>query len=204
MFRDLLTVVVLIALPGVVVLGGGYPSAPADALIFPLGVAGTEYSQLEEGVSGGTLYVAVKNDPKSWNGIIAAETSTGWVTNRMHRGLLSYDPIGGGAVLDFAKSRELSEDNLVLTFRLREGIMWSDGAPITADDVLFTFNDLILNEDVACSTRDALTLPDGAFPVCEKVARESVPSTASASISLPARPCGRCCCPALWPSPSPL
>jgi peptide/nickel transport system substrate-binding protein len=179
MFNAVPAVVVLVTLRVLLVFGQGYPSAPVDALILPLGVEGTDYSELEEGVSGGILYVVVKNDPKSWNGTIAAETSTGWVTNRMHRGLLSYDPVGGGTALDFAKSRELSEDNLVLTFRLREGIMWSDGAPITADDVLFTFNDLILNEDIECIARDALTLPDGTFPVCEKVDDHTVTFTVS-------------------------
>jgi len=178
-FRCLLLAVGFVALPVLFVSGQGYSTAPVEALVFPLGVAGTEYAELEEGTPGGTLYVAVKNDPKSWNGTIAAETSTGWVANRMHRGLLSYHPTGGGVVLDFAKSRELSEDNLVLTFRLREGIMWSDGVPITADDVLFTFNDLMLNEDVQCIARDALTLPDGTFPVCDKLDDYTVTFTVS-------------------------
>jgi len=171
--------VLLLALSSLSSFGQGYPSMPADALVYPLGVPGTDYADMERGAQGGTLHVAVKNDPKGWNQVVAAETSTGWVTNRMHRGLLSYNPIGGGAVLDFAKSRELSEDNLVLTFRLREGIMWSNGVPITADDVLFTFNDLILNEDVHCSARDALTLPDGTFPVCERVDDYTVTFTVS-------------------------
>lgn len=39
-----------------------------------------------------------------------------------------------------AESWEFSPDRLQLTFKLRPGVTWTDGEPITADDVLFTFN----------------------------------------------------------------
>lgn len=38
-----------------------------------------------------------------------------------------------------AESYEVSEDNLTLSFILREGLTWSDGEPLTAEDVAFTF-----------------------------------------------------------------
>lgn len=47
-----------------------------------------------------------------------------------------------------ATSYEVSDDGLVLTFHLREGVVWSDGVPFTADDVVFTF-DHIINTDYA-------------------------------------------------------
>lgn len=36
----------------------------------------------------------------------------------------------------------MSEDQTVLTFKLKEGIKWHDGQPVTAEDVAFTFNSL--------------------------------------------------------------
>jgi len=39
----------------------------------------------------------------------------------------------------FAQSYEFSEDRLNLTFHLRDGMQWSDGAPMTAEDVRFTW-----------------------------------------------------------------
>ncbi len=39
-----------------------------------------------------------------------------------------------------AESVERSPDNLTYTFQLRDGAMWSDGQPLTADDVVFTFD----------------------------------------------------------------
>lgn len=161
------------------VFGQGYDTMPADALVFPIGVEGTVYADMELGVRGGTLNVPNIEDPRGWNNHTAHETSTTWFTGRMHRGLLNLDHISGAVVIDFAKSYELSEDGLILTFHLREGIKWSDGTPITADDVLFTYNDVILNEDVDCNSRDGQILPDGTFPVLEKVDDYTVTFTLS-------------------------
>jgi peptide/nickel transport system substrate-binding protein len=47
-----------------------------------------------------------------------------------------------------------NEDYTVLTFDLREGHKWSDGAPFTADDVAFWYNDVILNAAVYERTPD--------------------------------------------------
>jgi oligopeptide transport system substrate-binding protein len=38
-----------------------------------------------------------------------------------------------------AESWEVSEDGLVYTFKLRDGLKWSDGHPLTADDFVFSF-----------------------------------------------------------------
>ena len=159
----------LLVLTSLAVFGQGYDAQPADALIFPIGVAGTVYEDMELGVRGGTITMATIEDPKGWNNHTAHETSTTRFTNRMHRGLVNLDHISGAIVPDLAKSWEISDDGLVITFHLREGILWSDGTPITADDVLFTYNDVVLNEDVDCNSRDGQLLPDDTYPVCEKV-----------------------------------
>jgi peptide/nickel transport system substrate-binding protein len=163
----------------VAVFGQGYDAMPADARILPMGVAGTAYEDAELGVRGGTFNTWSLEDPRTWNNHAAQETSTSWFTNRMLRGLTNLDHMTGAIVVDLAKSYELSEDSLVITFHLRQGINWSDGVPITADDILFTFNDLIMNEDVATNARDGLILPDGTFPVVEKVDDYTVTFTMS-------------------------
>ena len=169
----------LLVFTSLAVFGQGYDTQPADALIFPIGAAGTVYEDMELGVQGGTITIAGIEDPKGWNNHTAHETSTTWFTNRMHRGLVNLDHISGAIVPDLAKSWEISDDGLVITFHLREGIKWSDGTPITADDVVFTYNDLILNEDVDCNSRDGQLLPDDTYPVCEKVDVNTVSFTMS-------------------------
>ena len=48
-----------------------------------------------------------------------------------------------------AESWDASPDAKVLTFKLRAGLKWSDGEPMTADDVLFSMNDVFLNAEYA-------------------------------------------------------
>src|SRR4029453_17993538 len=56
-----------------------------------------------------------------------------------------------------AKSWESSEDHLNWTFHLRKGLIWSDGQPFSADDVLFTMK-VVNDPKIASSAHDALTL----------------------------------------------
>ncbi|MBA3945320.1 MAG: twin-arginine translocation signal domain-containing protein [Herpetosiphonaceae bacterium] len=49
---------------------------------------------------------------------------------------------------NLAKDWQWSSDGMSLTMNLVKGIKWSDGQPFTADDVLFTWNDLILDPNV--------------------------------------------------------
>jgi peptide/nickel transport system substrate-binding protein len=58
---------------------------------------------------------------------------------------LLYDTLlwkdGSGRLLPWlASSVEESPDHLTYTFRLRDGLRWSDGKPLTAEDVVFTFD----------------------------------------------------------------
>jgi peptide/nickel transport system substrate-binding protein len=56
-----------------------------------------------------------------------------------------------------AESWEPSSDNLTWTFKIREGMQWSDGKPITARDVAFTYNLIMTNEDAATANGVAVT-----------------------------------------------
>jgi peptide/nickel transport system substrate-binding protein len=49
---------------------------------------------------------------------------------------------------DVAESYESNDEGTVFTFHLREGMKWSDGQPFTADDILFTVNDIYLNPEL--------------------------------------------------------
>jgi len=50
-----------------------------------------------------------------------------------------------------AKGWDLSDDCKTLTLYLRKGMKWSDGAPFTADDVLFWYEDIVLNKELTPS-----------------------------------------------------
>ena len=170
-------------LPAAAVVDEAEAEAP-DIVVVPLGVEGTSYAHLEPGTPGGTLSVASITDPKSWNAVTSNENSTTQFTSMMLRGLVTIDPNNSAVVPELAKSWEASDDGLTLTFHLRRGLRWSDGTSFTADDVVFTFNDLYYNEDIDTNTRDILQLPDGTYPQVEKVDDHTVRIT----LSMPFRP----------------
>ncbi len=41
---------------------------------------------------------------------------------------------------ELAESWEISEDDMTWTFKIRQGVMWHDGEPLTANDIAFTYN----------------------------------------------------------------
>jgi peptide/nickel transport system substrate-binding protein len=67
------------------------------------------------------------------------------ISTLVFSGLLKYDPKMKGFVDDLA-SLKISEDRKEYVFTIRENALWHDDKPVTADDVIFTF-DLIRSED---------------------------------------------------------
>lgn len=116
----------------------------------------TDYS-LKCGIHGGRLIFSTTSDPKSFNPVMAKETSTTAITGFLFEGLTDTAPLTLEVTPRLAKSWE-TEDDKVWMFHLREDVKWSDGKPFTADDVVFTFNDLIYNPDIPTSSRDIFTI----------------------------------------------
>jgi peptide/nickel transport system substrate-binding protein len=63
------------------------------------------------------------------------------------QGLTRWTPDFTGIIPNVAESYEVNEDATEFTFHLREGMKWSDGAPFTADDVMFFVEDLLNNPE---------------------------------------------------------
>jgi peptide/nickel transport system substrate-binding protein len=62
--------------------------------------------------------------------------------------LLRWDPEWTEAIPNIAESFEASDDATTFTFHLREGMKWSDGQPFTADDIMFWYEDVLMNTDL--------------------------------------------------------
>lgn len=114
---------------------------------------------------GGQLVFATTSDPKSFNDMVAKETSTSMVTAFLFEGLTRRNTETLKVEPNLAERWTVSEDGLTWTFFLRKDVRWSDGVPLTADDVVFTFNDLIFNPDVANSSADIFTIDGKPFTV---------------------------------------
>ncbi|MBF0619113.1 MAG: ABC transporter substrate-binding protein [Candidatus Omnitrophica bacterium] len=107
---------------------------------------------------GGTIILTTTSDPRSFNPVLAKETSTTMVLAPVFEGLTTTDPFSMKPIPNLATAWDVSPDGLVWIFHLRPGVRWSDGAAFTADDVVFTFNDLIFNDTIPSSARDIFTV----------------------------------------------
>lgn len=95
---------------------------------------------------GGTLVIGIAGDVDTFNPLF---TSSALGLDVMHLTLLGLADLDGSGAFEpeLSESWERSEDNLKLTYHLRKGIKWSDGLPISAYDVKFTY-DLLMNPKV--------------------------------------------------------
>ncbi|MBU9888596.1 MAG: ABC transporter substrate-binding protein [Candidatus Omnitrophica bacterium] len=105
-----------------------------------------------------SLVLAVATEPKTFNVMVAQETTSTEITQYLFEGLTSLDPRTGQIIPKLAESWERSADGLVWTFHLRAGVRWSDGTPLTAGDVRFTFEGIIFNSTIPNGARDIFTL----------------------------------------------
>ena len=129
--------------------------------------------QAKIGKYGGQLLLSTTSDPKTFNPIVANESSSLVVTGYIFEGLTRTSGITTAVEPHLAKSWELSEDGKTWTFRLREDVQWFDGEPFTAADVVFTFNQLIYNDAIPNSARDIFTVEGEEFLV-EELAKDTV------------------------------
>ena len=117
------------------------------------------------GIPGGRLVIAEPGDPKTFNPITANESSSMDIYRFLFASLLGADSVTQEVEPGLAESWTNTPDGKTWTFKLRKNLRWSDGEPLTADDVVFTFNDVIYNPGVDNVTRDALQVDGKPFTV---------------------------------------
>jgi len=104
------------------------------------------------GVYGGVWRDTFAADIEGWNW--AGGQTQGWfgINQMIQETLLTTGPMWvlkkAEPMPHLAKSWEWSEDGKTLTMYLMEGVKWSDGVEFTAEDVLFTYRDNILDDAV--------------------------------------------------------
>ncbi len=109
----------------------------------------------EVGRPGGRLVVSLRGEPKTLNPLIAADARSREVIAVMQADLVHINRATQLTEPALAKSWKISPDGLAYTLALRQGIKFSDGQPLDADDVLFTFR-VYLDESVHATQRDLL------------------------------------------------
>lgn len=100
--------------------------------------AGETADAAGEKTEGSTFTYAIGGDPGANVNVITTSDRYGLMTIKMiYSPLCMYNADGINWFL--AESVDTSEDNMTYTFHLRKDVVWSDGEPFTADDVVFTY-----------------------------------------------------------------
>lgn len=141
-------------------------------LVGVLGVVGaivfTACSTTKLTSPGTTLVLTVLADPKTFNYVL--NTSAPDPTSYVLEGLITENGETGEIEPALAESWDVSPNSQRIVFTLREGLKWSDGEPLTVDDVVFTYNDLYFNEAIPTSIRDVLRIGENeALPTVRKL-----------------------------------
>ncbi len=97
--------------------------------------------------------------------------------------LLKWSPDSTKVIPNVAKSWEVNEDATEFTLHLREGMRWSDGHPFTADDFMFWYEDIQLNEELTPVKFSRMMLGDE-FGKMEKIDDYTVKISFSRSYGL--------------------
>jgi peptide/nickel transport system substrate-binding protein len=126
--------------------GGQTPAHPREELLT---------TDQPPGRSGGRLVVALRSEPKTLNPVTAADGPSFDVIGRMTADLIHINRESHLTEPALARSWSVSPDGRQYTIRLRRGIRFSDGDPLDADDVMFTFR-VLLDEQVRAPQRDLL------------------------------------------------
>ena len=111
----------------------------------------------DPGKYGGRIVLALRTEPKTLNPLTALDQPSRDVLGRMMADLIHINAISQQTQPALAESWKASKDGLHYTLKLRRGLRFSDGHPMSADDVLFTFQAL-LDEKVNSSQRDLLII----------------------------------------------
>ncbi|MHA6259114.1 ABC transporter substrate-binding protein [Sporosarcina sp. CAU 1771] len=99
---------------------------------------GNNSSGSEEKSGDNSLFIGVTNAPVLLNPINTSDTTSSWLVNFMFGSLLDMDgPLN--FVPRLAESFETT-DNQTYTIKIHENANWTDGVPVTADDVAYTLN----------------------------------------------------------------
>ena len=132
-------------------------------------INGIDYIQtdLPIGKFGGVLINStIGEGPKTFNPFNSKDATSSTLSDIMYDGLVTIDPVTGEYIPKLAKSFEIKGNDYII--HLRHGLKWSDGRPITADDVYFTWKNIILDGFGNTSTRDSISV-EGKFPTVEKL-----------------------------------
>jgi len=154
------------ALVAVATLSIGHASAQSNSAEEPM------VAEVSSGHAGGRLILAMRSEPKTLNPVLAQDAPSRDVIRCLTADLIHINRGSQKTEPALAKSWTASRDGRQYTLRLRRGLRFSDGQPLDADDVVFSFQ-VYLDEKIDSPERDLLVVGGKSISV-EKVDRYTV------------------------------
>lgn len=96
------------------------------------------------------LYIHLGSEPGHLNPITSTEAVASSINQHIYETLLDRDYDTAELIPQLAESWTISGDRLRYRFRIRKGVLWSDGVELTADDIVYSFK-TIKDPKVACA-----------------------------------------------------
>ena len=111
----------------------------------------------DEVTRGGTLIVGISSDPGHLNPAITTQGGTHTASELMYNGLVELDD-DLNPLPELAEEWDIEEDGALYRFHLRDDVVWHDGEPFTAEDVRYSFEEVLtdLHSRTAASVGQSL------------------------------------------------
>jgi len=88
----------------------------------------------------------------------------------MYEGLINENGLTSELEPGLAESWKVSKDGKKIVFTLREGLKWSDGEPMTTDDIIFSYEKIYFNDKIPSGLKDTLRVGmSRQFPKLKKI-----------------------------------
>lgn len=164
----------VVALVLVIVIAACAPGFMAGGMLGSLGgIAAAAPRQ------GGTLTVLEAGEPLRFNSMLDGGVEGNLTIRIVQDPLIAMEPGTKKLVPALAQSWTVSPDGTLYTFHLRKSVTFSDGTPFTADDVVYTLDNL------ACKIPNCVSVSAGAYgPFIESVTATD-PSTVVVKLKNP-------------------
>ena len=121
----------------------------------------------DPGQPGGRFVLAASASPKTFNPLLALDGASDSIIRLLFAPLVNMDWTTQQPGPGLAESWSVAPDQKTWTFELRPGVRWSDGEPLTADDVVFTWNDIMYNREFNRITLDLFRIGGQEFAVAK-------------------------------------
>lgn len=126
------------------------------------------------------IIATILGDVSTFNSALNESLPTTIALGGLYDALIIDNPLTTKLEPGLAESWDVSPDGKKVVITLKPGLKWSDGQPMTADDIVFSYNDIYLNPKIPTPTKDSLKINQkGDTPKVTKIDDRRVEFTVS-------------------------